>query len=185
MPYLVFLQTLPRGMALPSRPRPSVHMKNSRPTVKQKSWRTYMAYFGADPLHSRGWTDSPTAAESRIPIPRTDHVRPPPFVTMVKSRPRSLGGQEMVSSVCTHPDHPRPPSHLSSPCRRCCRRRRWPPSSLPRDLRSGGMRRRRRRRRRKRLKTAQLHPALRSERKRFIPSWIPRFGDSDHCRDAL
>ena len=33
-------------------PSVSVHMKNSRPTVKQKKvGETYMAYFGADPLH--------------------------------------------------------------------------------------------------------------------------------------
>ena len=70
-----------------------------------------------------------------------------------------------VYSGCTHPDHPRRPPHLSSPC--CCRRRHRPPSSLESDLLGGGMRR-----------TARRHPPSRSERRRCFP-------DSGHCRGAL
>ena len=137
----------PRGQRPSVRPRPSVHMKNSRPTVKQKSWRNIDGIF---------WRITPRTLDKRLAWPpRTDpHHVPPPLVTWL-----SCGGlgQEMESSVCTHPDHPRPSaSHLSSPCRHHCRQ---PPS----DLRSGGTRKTARRRR---------HPALRSERQ---PEVIPRF----------
>ena len=87
-PYLVFMHTLPKGRNCP--PSVSVHMKNSRPTVKQKKLEKHTWHI----LAQTPCTSEPGPLFNREPpVERVTQVLnvsvSPPFVTMVKSRPTS------------------------------------------------------------------------------------------------
>ena len=86
-PYLVFMHTLPKGR---NRPPVSVHMKNSRPTVKQKKLEKHTWHI----LAQTPCTSEPGPLFNREPpVERVTQIMYvsvcPPFVTMVKSRPTS------------------------------------------------------------------------------------------------